>query len=146
MSHFQSRTKNQSAADLDFAYCKYSHHNECHIFDRVTALVTLSLPTLLGDVTVAESDFPNGEFGIYTTSQLKGLFELMTKKNTMLYLEIHGLADGKKTFVMFYKHICGIFYIVIMYYMMQQKSLLFFLHFSPLLPPGIGKWVKNRII
>ncbi len=34
----------------------------------------------------------------------------------------------EKTFVMFYKHICGIFYIVIMYYMMQQKSLLFFLH------------------
>jgi hypothetical protein len=34
----------------------------------------------------------------YTKSQLKGLFELMTKKNTMLYLEIHGLADGKKTF------------------------------------------------
>ena len=26
--------------------------------------------TLLGDVSVVESEFPNGEFGIYTTSQL----------------------------------------------------------------------------
>ena len=33
--------------------------------------------TLLGDVTVAESDFPNGEFGIYTTSQLKGLISVL---------------------------------------------------------------------
>jgi hypothetical protein len=29
--------------------------------------------TLLGDVSVAEKDFPKGEFGIYTTSQLKGM-------------------------------------------------------------------------
>ena len=33
--------------------------------------------TLLGDVTVAESEFPNGEFGIYTTSQLKGLLSVL---------------------------------------------------------------------
>jgi len=33
--------------------------------------------TLLGDVTVVESDFPNGEFGIYTTSQLKGLLSVL---------------------------------------------------------------------
>jgi hypothetical protein len=33
--------------------------------------------TLLGDVSVAESDFPNGEFGIYTTSQLKGLLSVL---------------------------------------------------------------------
>jgi|TARA_B110000208_G_scaffold98347_1_gene122869 hypothetical protein len=33
--------------------------------------------TLLGDVTVLESEFPNGEFGIYTTSQLKGLMSVL---------------------------------------------------------------------
>ena len=33
--------------------------------------------TLLGDVTVEETDFPNGEFGIYTTSQLKGLLSVL---------------------------------------------------------------------
>ena len=33
--------------------------------------------TLLGDVTVAEAEFPNGEFGIYTTSQLKGLMSVL---------------------------------------------------------------------
>ena len=33
--------------------------------------------TLLGNVTVAESEFPNGEFGIYTTSQLKGLLSVL---------------------------------------------------------------------
>ena len=33
--------------------------------------------TLLGDVTVVENDFPNGEFGIYTTSQLKGLLSVL---------------------------------------------------------------------
>ena len=33
--------------------------------------------TLLGDVTVTESEFPNGEFGIYTTSQLKGLMSVL---------------------------------------------------------------------
>jgi hypothetical protein len=33
--------------------------------------------TLLGDVTVSETDFPNGEFGIYTTSQLKGLLSVL---------------------------------------------------------------------
>jgi|TARA_B110000902_G_scaffold231151_1_gene273190 hypothetical protein len=33
--------------------------------------------TLLGDVTVAETEFPNGEFGIYTTSQLKGLMSVL---------------------------------------------------------------------
>jgi len=33
--------------------------------------------TLLGDVTVTETEFPNGEFGIYTTSQLKGLLSVL---------------------------------------------------------------------
>ena len=33
--------------------------------------------TLLGDVTVAESEFPNGEFGIYTTSQMRGLLSVL---------------------------------------------------------------------
>jgi hypothetical protein len=33
--------------------------------------------TLLGDVSVVENDFPNGEFGIYTTSQLKGLLSVL---------------------------------------------------------------------
>ena len=39
--------------------------------------------TLLGDVTVAESDFPNGEFGIYTTSQLKGLLSVLDDSITI---------------------------------------------------------------
>jgi len=33
--------------------------------------------TLLGDVTVVGGEFPNGEFGIYTTSQLKGLLSVL---------------------------------------------------------------------
>ena len=33
--------------------------------------------TLLGDVTVTNTDFPNGEFGIYTTSQLKNLLGVL---------------------------------------------------------------------
>ena len=33
--------------------------------------------TLLGDVSVSNADFPNGEFGIYTTSQLKGLLSVL---------------------------------------------------------------------
>ena len=33
--------------------------------------------TLLGDVTVSEKDFPTGEFGIYTTSQLRGLLSVL---------------------------------------------------------------------
>ena len=36
---------------------------------------------------------PNTERGKYTK-----LFDLMTKQNQMLYLEIHGVKDGKKTF------------------------------------------------
>jgi hypothetical protein len=39
--------------------------------------------TLLGDVTVAETDFPNGEFGIYTTSQLKGLLSVLDEAITV---------------------------------------------------------------
>ena len=39
--------------------------------------------TLLGDVTVAESEFPNGEFGIYTTSQLKGLLSVLDDSITI---------------------------------------------------------------
>jgi hypothetical protein len=33
--------------------------------------------TLLGSVKLAEDNFPNGEFGIYTTSQLKGLLAVL---------------------------------------------------------------------
>ena len=33
--------------------------------------------TLLGDVSVTDAEFPNGEFGIYTTSQLKGLLSVL---------------------------------------------------------------------
>lgn len=33
--------------------------------------------TLLGDVTVKEKEFPTGDFGIYTTSQLKGLLSVL---------------------------------------------------------------------
>ena len=33
--------------------------------------------TLLGDVTVTEKEFPAGDFGIYTTSQLKGLLSVL---------------------------------------------------------------------
>ena len=34
----------------------------------------------------------------YNKSQLKNLYSLMTTDNYMIYLEIHGLTDGKKTF------------------------------------------------
>ena len=33
--------------------------------------------TLLGDVSVSGTEFPEGEFGIYTTSQLKGLLTVL---------------------------------------------------------------------
>jgi hypothetical protein len=33
--------------------------------------------TLLGNVTLSESDFPHGEFGVYTTSQLKALLGVL---------------------------------------------------------------------
>lgn len=33
--------------------------------------------TLLGSITTGESDFPEGDFGIYTTSQLKGLLSVL---------------------------------------------------------------------
>ena len=39
--------------------------------------------TRLGDVTVAEKDFPSGEFGIYTTSQLKGLLSVLDEAITV---------------------------------------------------------------
>jgi hypothetical protein len=39
--------------------------------------------TLLGDVTVSETEFPNGEFGIYTTSQLKGLLSVLDEGITV---------------------------------------------------------------
>ena len=39
--------------------------------------------TLLGDVSVVESDFPNGEFGIYTTSQMKGLLSVLDEAITV---------------------------------------------------------------
>ena len=39
--------------------------------------------TLLGDVTVVGGEFPNGEFGIYTTSQLKGLLSVLDEAITV---------------------------------------------------------------
>jgi hypothetical protein len=39
--------------------------------------------TLLGDVTVVGGEFPNGEFGIYTTSQLKGLLSVLDESITV---------------------------------------------------------------
>ena len=44
--------------------------------------------TLLGDVTVTGADFPDGEFGIYTTSQLKGLLSVLD--NTIDVEEVTG--------------------------------------------------------
>jgi hypothetical protein len=44
--------------------------------------------TLLGDVTVTDTDFPSGEFGIYTTSQLKGLLGVLD--NTINVEEVTG--------------------------------------------------------
>src|SRR5210317_2353849 len=44
--------------------------------------------TLLGDVTVTGSDFPEGEFGIYTTSQMKGLLSVLD--NTIDVEEVTG--------------------------------------------------------
>ena len=39
--------------------------------------------TLLGDVTVVGGDFPNGLFGVYTTSQLKGLLSVLGESITV---------------------------------------------------------------
>lgn len=44
--------------------------------------------TLLGDVAVSGTDFPNGEFGIYTTSQLRGLLSVLD--NTIDVEEVTG--------------------------------------------------------
>ena len=44
--------------------------------------------TLLGDVTVTSAEFPSGEFGIYTTSQLKGLLSVLD--NTISVEEVTG--------------------------------------------------------
>jgi hypothetical protein len=44
--------------------------------------------TLLGDVSVSGTDFPEGEFGIYTTSQLKGLLSVLD--NTIKVEEVTG--------------------------------------------------------
>ena len=45
--------------------------------DSVSVKMISDDKTLLGDVTVTEKDFPTGEFGIYTTSQLKGLLSVL---------------------------------------------------------------------
>ena len=44
--------------------------------------------SLLGDVSVTGTDFPNGEFGIYTTSQLRGLLSVLD--NTIDVEEVTG--------------------------------------------------------
>ena len=45
--------------------------------DSVSVKMISDDKTLLGDVTVKENEFPNGEFGIYSTSQLKGLLSVL---------------------------------------------------------------------
>ena len=45
--------------------------------DSVSVKMISDDKTLLGDVTVSEKKFPTGEFGIYTTSQLKGLLSVL---------------------------------------------------------------------
>ena len=45
--------------------------------DSVSVKMISDDKTLLGDVTVKEGEFPNGDFGIYTTSQLKGLLGVL---------------------------------------------------------------------
>ena len=45
--------------------------------DSVSVRMISDDKTLLGDVTVSEKKFPTGEFGIYTTSQLKGLLSVL---------------------------------------------------------------------
>ena len=49
--------------------------------------------TLLGDVTVTGADFPDGEFGIYTTSQLKGLLSVLD--NTIDVEEVTGALSSQ---------------------------------------------------
>ena len=44
--------------------------------------------TLLGDITVTSAEFQSGEFGIYTTSQLKGLLSVLD--NTISVEEVTG--------------------------------------------------------
>ena len=39
--------------------------------------------TLLGDVSVSGAEFPEGEFGIYTTSQLRGLLSVLDNSITI---------------------------------------------------------------
>jgi len=57
--------------------------------------------TLLGDVTVVGGEFPNGEFGIYTTSQLKGLLSVLD--DTIAVEEVTGALkfSDKKTKVQY---------------------------------------------
>jgi hypothetical protein len=45
--------------------------------DSVSVKMISDDKTLLGDVTVKENEFPTGDFGIYTTSQLKGLLSVL---------------------------------------------------------------------
>tara|TARA_B100001996_G_C18656179_1_gene591306 strand:+ start:372 stop:1067 length:696 start_codon:yes stop_codon:yes gene_type:complete len=45
--------------------------------DSMSVRVISDDKTLLGNVSVKDSDFPNGEFGIYTTSQLRGLLSVL---------------------------------------------------------------------
>jgi hypothetical protein len=45
--------------------------------DNLSVRMIADDKTLLGDVSVTENGFPNGEFGVYTTSQLKGLLSVL---------------------------------------------------------------------
>jgi hypothetical protein len=51
--------------------------------DNVSVRMISDDKTLLGDVTVVGGEFPNGEFGIYTTSQLKGLLSVLDEAITV---------------------------------------------------------------
>ena len=57
--------------------------------------------TLLGDVTVVGGEFPNGEFGIYTTSQLKSLLSVLDDAITVEEVTVALKFSHKKTKVQY---------------------------------------------
>jgi hypothetical protein len=53
--------------------------------------------TLLGNVTLTNSGFPNGEFGVYTTSKLKGLLSVLDSNMDVSSTESSITFSDKKT-------------------------------------------------
>jgi hypothetical protein len=51
--------------------------------DNLSVKVISDDKTLLGSISTGESDFPQGEFGVYTTSQLKGLLSVLDDSITI---------------------------------------------------------------